>query len=109
MLALSDGALARLAISATALPPHARGRWLRQIANRIDPPPQRSDTVRKARLRQRERSGHIVLQVEVHEHDLAAAMIEAGLLTEAQALSRADLARALARIAAEFSARWLER
>jgi hypothetical protein len=38
MLALSDSALAYLAIAAARIDPRRRGRWLRQIAERIDPP-----------------------------------------------------------------------
>src|SRR5262249_10152307 len=39
MLALTDSALARLCIGATRVDPRRRGRWLREIAARIDPPP----------------------------------------------------------------------
>ena len=38
MLAFDDGALARLMIAATRLPARKRGRWLRQIAQLLDPP-----------------------------------------------------------------------
>ena len=36
MLALTDAALARICIVATAVPPSQRGRWLKQIANELD-------------------------------------------------------------------------
>jgi hypothetical protein len=36
MLALSDGALAYLAIAATAMPTNARGSWLERLAKRIE-------------------------------------------------------------------------
>jgi hypothetical protein len=39
MLALSDGALARIVIGASRIPVHARRRWLEQLAQRLDPPP----------------------------------------------------------------------
>jgi hypothetical protein len=42
MLAFDDAALARLAIAATAVPPHQRSQWLRRIAERGDPPSRRA-------------------------------------------------------------------
>jgi hypothetical protein len=38
MLALSDEALARLAIGASRVAPNARGRWLQRLARKLDPP-----------------------------------------------------------------------
>jgi hypothetical protein len=38
MLALTDSALAYLAIAATAVAPEQRERWLRDLADRVDPP-----------------------------------------------------------------------
>jgi hypothetical protein len=38
MLALTDAALARLCIAATRIDPRRRGRWLREIAAKLDPP-----------------------------------------------------------------------
>jgi hypothetical protein len=38
MLALTDEALARLAIGATRVAPHARSRWLQDVAHKLDPP-----------------------------------------------------------------------
>jgi hypothetical protein len=38
MLALTDSALAHLAIAATAIDPRHRQRWLRDIAAKLDPP-----------------------------------------------------------------------
>jgi hypothetical protein len=37
MLALTDSALARLAIAATAIAPENRAAWLEEIAQRLDP------------------------------------------------------------------------
>jgi hypothetical protein len=37
-LALSDAALARVAIACTAIPPNARGKWLERFARKLDPP-----------------------------------------------------------------------
>jgi hypothetical protein len=38
MLALTDAALARLCIAATAVAPGQRGHWLRRVAQELDPP-----------------------------------------------------------------------
>jgi hypothetical protein len=53
MLALSE-ALARLAIGATRVAPHALARWLQQIARKLDPPPRPSSRQGRWRARQRE-------------------------------------------------------
>jgi hypothetical protein len=39
MLALSDEALARLAIGASRVRESERGRWLQDLARKLDPPP----------------------------------------------------------------------
>jgi hypothetical protein len=45
-----------IAIAATAIAPHARGRWLEQLDRKLDPPARRSDDAsRQARTRQRRR------------------------------------------------------
>jgi hypothetical protein len=54
MLALDDAAFARVCIAATAVPPEHRSRWLRDIAERLDPPPARA---RPATARVSRRSG----------------------------------------------------
>jgi len=41
MLALDDAALARICIAATALRRRRRQRWLKDLVERIDPPPRR--------------------------------------------------------------------
>ena len=68
MLALSDEALAHLAIAATAVPPAERGTWLATLAHKLDPVPKqvqrvpacpnprplRPASIRTARQRERE-------------------------------------------------------
>src|SRR5215472_17182895 len=39
MLALSDAALAHLALAATRIDPRHRQRWLQELAAKLDPPP----------------------------------------------------------------------
>jgi hypothetical protein len=41
MLALSDAALAHLALAATRIDPRHRQRWLQELAAKLDPPPRR--------------------------------------------------------------------
>jgi hypothetical protein len=43
MLALTDAALARLVHGACEVPRRARGRWLRDVAAKLDPPRIRQD------------------------------------------------------------------
>jgi hypothetical protein len=50
MPALSDEALARPAIAATRIAPHARARWLRDLAHRLDPPPRPLAATREAAM-----------------------------------------------------------
>ena len=55
MLALDDAALARICIAATAVERHGRRRWLKDLAERIDPPPRRVAIARARKARQRAR------------------------------------------------------
>ena len=62
--------------------------------------------VRKRDYRARSRRGAIKLRVEIHECDLAEAMILSGRLSEPQALDRSELVRAAALVLREWSDRW---
>jgi hypothetical protein len=67
------------------------------------------DALRRARRHRyvaRQEGGRIVLRVEVHEHDLAAALPRSGRLTAEQALIRSELEKAVALIVADFIERW---
>lgn len=48
----------------------------------------------------------MVLKVEVNEHDLVAALCQAGRLNPDQALHRAEIEQAATLIIADFVARW---
>jgi len=65
--------------------------------------------VKKRRYRRRLRDGLVVLQLEVHEHDLAEALLAAGRLDAAAAEARGALERAAEEVLAEWCARWLQR
>jgi hypothetical protein len=82
MLALDDGALARVMIAATAVPPGRRRQWLRELSAKLDPP--RTPAVRRqARWRARQRDGSAVYRLT-------------GRVIEVEALDHARVERALA-------------
>jgi len=56
--------------------------------------------------RVRRRNGLALLQVEVDEYGFIAALLRAERITETESLQRVQVERALAKIAAEFIARW---
>ena len=65
MLAFTDSALARLCIGATAIAPHKRDRWLKDIAAKLDPPRAIiAPWQRLRRARQRRREGKAVFRLE---------------------------------------------
>ena len=65
-----------------------------------------SPAARKKAYRRRQRTGRIVLLVEVEEHQIAAAMVAAGRLTDRQALCRAEIEREAAAIIAQWACSW---
>jgi len=73
MIALSDAALARLAIGATAVAPEDR--WLQRIAAQIDPTPQ-------AAYYHRHKAGRRVLKVEVEMGPLGDLLCDHGFLAQ---------------------------
>jgi hypothetical protein len=83
MIALDDGALARLCIAATAVAPERRGAWLEDVAVRLEQA-RRSACSPGARhtaaWRARERAGRCLLKIEVDEAELVVALVDACLL-----------------------------
>jgi hypothetical protein len=61
MLALDDAALARLAIGATRIRASERGRWLQNVARKLDPP--KRPLTRQGRWRQRQRNGGAIYRL----------------------------------------------
>src|SRR5262249_14392560 len=53
MLALTDAAFAHLAIAASAIAPEQRKQWLRDLADRVNPPPVSRTKMAPAAIRQR--------------------------------------------------------
>jgi hypothetical protein len=108
MLALSDEALARIAIGATRVAPHARDRWLRDLARKLDPPPR--PPTRQARWRQRQRDGVVCYKLELHAAPVIEALIRAGMLSETEALEHRLVETAIAcAFERDWVACWLQR
>jgi hypothetical protein len=114
MLALSDQALALLAIRCTGIPPHARSRFMQDIARQLDPPaPQktvspsasqqarygalrrrRADT-RRWRERQARGAACYFVEVDGETFDL---LIRFGGLDAGKANDRREVAQALGKL-----------
>jgi hypothetical protein len=108
MLALTDQALARLAIGATRLRSNARAKWLRELARRIDPPPK--PLTRQGRWRQRQRDGVVCYRLELHAAPVIEALIRAGMLSETEALEHRLVETAIAcAFERDWVACWLQR
>jgi hypothetical protein len=107
MLALSDEALARLAIGASRVRPSARGRWLQRLAAKLDPPAK--PKTRQGRWRQRQRNGRAIYRLELHVERLVDALIANQRLSERDAEQHARVEAALAEMVADYVARWAQR
>src|SRR5262245_53250586 len=112
MLALTDAALAHLAIAATGIDPRRRGRWLREIAAKLDPDigPERSPAARRqARVRARRRNGLHLYRLELRDiavEGLIAMMMSTGQLTEAKALDHRVIEAKLAALLEAQGKEW---
>jgi hypothetical protein len=125
-LAFEDAALARLAIAATAVPPHRRGRWLKKFADAAERPESKSDTVsylppprrpksgstlRKDKTRARRRAGRSLYRLEIGDIEMEAvvdALVGLKWLREGAAMDQRALEHALSRVVVEFGRRWRE-
>jgi hypothetical protein len=105
MLALTDTALARICIGATAIAPHERDRWLKNIAAKLDPPQAPTPAARRqARVRARRRDGVHIYRIEVSDRaaeGLILKFILSGQLTEMQALEHRNVENAMAALLEE--------
>jgi hypothetical protein len=104
MIALSDIGLAYLTIAASAVPRHRRRQWLRELANRIEPPRSSPGARYTAAWRAREKAGRCLLTLEVDEAELVVALVDAGLLDPRIADDRAALTEAAQRALALYLA-----
>lgn len=62
---------------------------------------------RKQRYRARQRAGQAVLTIEICSYELTLALIEAGFVTEAEALDRGKIERAVAAVLDRWTRHWL--
>jgi hypothetical protein len=99
MLALTDQALARLCVAATAVPQKKRAQWLRRVARKLEPLPRARHT---AAWRAREKAGRILLKLEVDEAELVVGLIDAGLLDPLVADDRCAITAAAQRALVQF-------
>ena len=77
MLALTDEALVRICVAATAIRPDERSAWLAGLASRLEPAPTTSHGARYTRAwRERGRNGEVLLRVIVDEAVFAVAAVE---------------------------------
>jgi hypothetical protein len=107
MLALTDTALARLCIGATAIAPHKRDRWLKDIAARLDPPRAiMRSRERSRRARARKKNGKAVLRVEVDHDPLLLALIESGRMSEAETADLRRVEAVVGKMLGEWAEHW---
>jgi len=120
MLALSDEALARVIRAARQVSWKKRHRWLKEIADRLDPPvptvvpsvtkARSPAAARQARVRQRRRNGVHMYRLPLRDvcvEGLLSMMIASGRLTERDALNHQRIEAELARLLEAQGARWL--
>ena len=69
----------------------------------------RSAAGRQCRRRDRARRGVVVRPIETDDQMTITALLNSGRISDAEALRREFVERALAQVLAEWAARWLER
>jgi len=107
VLTFDDASITRVMIAATAIPRRSHGRWLLDMARRVETAPRRAaDAHRQAQWRRRQRDGVHVYRIEVG-HDAIEALIVSGCMSEAEALDQRAVARELADVIEQWAQRWL--
>jgi hypothetical protein len=119
MLALTDGALVHLVLAAGRVSPKRRRRWLRDLAAKLDPPPQAPPTrsssaavrqarvrARKARHRARQRNGIRVFKLEASYDLVVGGLIDSGRISERDALDHDKVERVLSAMLTEWGQYW---
>jgi hypothetical protein len=96
VLALTDQALARIVIAASAIPRTRRGPWLQDLAKRLEPP-KSIRHVREHRLRARNGIRKMLVSISLDDEELLRHM---GLLGEWDAEDRAKVGAAIERLLA---------
>jgi hypothetical protein len=101
MLALSDEALARVVIAASAVPVDEREAWLMRLADRFESPRRRSRDWTRA-WRARERAGIVLLKLPMDEAALVVGLIDRGLLDPLRADDHTALTEAAKKALIQF-------
>lgn len=104
MLSFTDEALALVCIAACRVRPEERSRWLRTLADRLDPSPAPSKAAKRQRVhRARVKAGRMVLRIAVDDVTVPTALVEARLLDETDCDDREALTAAVERLLMLFS------
>ena len=96
MLALDDGALARLCIGATAIAPDKRSRWLQRMARKLQNPPS-ATALRLRKFQARRRNGQACYRVVQDQVDLEELLLASGTLAPADRDDHSKVEAALSR------------
>ena len=97
MLALDDGAQARLCIGATRIAPSRRGRWLKSIAKELEGHPPSATARRLRRFQARRHNGQACYRTIQDQVDLEELLLAAGTLSPLERDDHAAVERALTR------------
>jgi hypothetical protein len=97
MLALDEGALARLVIAASAVAPSRRSRWLQSIARELEGHTPSPTARRLRRFQARRRSGQKCYRLTLDEIDVVEMLLSAGVLAPRDRDDHIKVERALER------------
>jgi hypothetical protein len=97
MLALDDGALARIAIGATRIAPSQRSRWLKSIAKELEGFEPNSNARRARKFRGRRKNGQACFRIVQDEVGLEELLLAAGTLAPADRDDHSKVEAALSR------------
>jgi hypothetical protein len=105
--------MVRLLIAATAVPPAKRGRWLEEIATRLEQAARAREPSasarRQRRYRERQRNDEIILRLSINRDDITAALTGIGALDHARASDYKAIEDALIQQVRDWARAWGER
>jgi hypothetical protein len=97
VLALDDGALARLFIGATRIAPHQRNRWLQRVAKELEGHPPSPTARRLRKFQARRHNGQACYRIVSDQVDLEELLLASGTLAPADRDDHSKVEAALAR------------
>src|SRR5262245_60995031 len=116
MLAFDDAALARIVIGATRVDPRHRGKWLRELAEKLDPasapPPAKlaARRERSRRSRKRQRNGMRSYRLDLPDAVVGGvinALVATQKLSEADAADQRKVEAVLSSMFTDWAAHWI--